>query len=218
MSGTPDRTVEQVLHVGHRPVSETNPLPTTSVGGGSGQTDGLTDTELRATPVAVTDSGQQTDALTDTELRATPVPVSGTVTATGTQTDALTDTELRFTPVPVTDAATLLLLREATWLDPSTATVGTKSTAAQETIVTPAAGQSLRVRRVWLQADAALDTGTVVVTVRVGSTVLDIVQLTGSQPYVNPEIRVGTADEVLSLQCSSTASVRYNFSTQEFTP
>ncbi|HMS92600.1 MAG TPA: hypothetical protein PKC05_03870, partial [Candidatus Saccharibacteria bacterium] len=54
----------------------------------------------------------QTDALTDTQLRATPVSVSGTVTANlGTlngaataanqQTDALTDTELRATPVPV---------------------------------------------------------------------------------------------------------------------
>lgn len=63
----------------------------------------------------------QTDALTDTQLRATPVSVSGTVTATPTgtqnvdvtantiglataanqQTDALTDTELRATPVVV---------------------------------------------------------------------------------------------------------------------
>jgi len=54
----------------------------------------------------------QTDALTDTQLRATPVSVSGTVTANlGTlngaataanqQTDALTDTELRAAPVVV---------------------------------------------------------------------------------------------------------------------
>lgn len=65
------------------------------------QTDALTDTQLRATPVSVsgtvtanlgtlngaaTAANQQTDALTDTELRATPVPVSGTVTATPTGT------------------------------------------------------------------------------------------------------------------------------------
>jgi hypothetical protein len=38
--------------------------------------------------------------LTDAELRASPVPVSGTVTATG----PLTDGQLRATPVPATDA------------------------------------------------------------------------------------------------------------------
>lgn len=38
-----------------------------------------------------------TTGLTDTQLRATPVPVSGTVTATG----PLTDTQLRATAVPV---------------------------------------------------------------------------------------------------------------------
>lgn len=56
---------------------------------------GLTDTELRATPVPVSGS-VSTGGLTDTELRATPVPVSGTV-----ETGALTNTELRATPVPI---------------------------------------------------------------------------------------------------------------------
>ena len=80
---------------------------------------GLTDAQLRATPVPV--SGPLTDLqlrasavaisgtvsisgtvpvsgpLTDTQLRATPVPVSGTVTATG----PLTDAQLRATPVAV---------------------------------------------------------------------------------------------------------------------
>lgn len=51
----------------------------------------------------VATTGTQTDGLTDAELRATPVPVSGTVTAAGTQTDALTDTELRAAEVPVSD-------------------------------------------------------------------------------------------------------------------
>lgn len=79
----------------------------------SGASAGLTDTQLRATPVpvsgTVTATGPLTDTqlrasavpvsgpLTDTQLRATPVPVSGTVTATG----PLTDTQLRATPVPV---------------------------------------------------------------------------------------------------------------------
>lgn len=49
----------------------------------------------------IVDSGVTT-GLTDTQLRATPVPVSGTVTAT---TGGLTDTQLRATPVPVSNAS-----------------------------------------------------------------------------------------------------------------
>ncbi len=53
-------------------------------------TGGLTDAELRATPVPV--SGDfATDGLTDTELRASPVPVSG----------PLTDAQLRASPVDI---------------------------------------------------------------------------------------------------------------------
>lgn len=150
------------------------------------------------------------------------VPVSTThplpTTGAGGGGGGLTDDELRASPVPVTDEASLLLLREATWLDPSTATVGVKTSTSTDDAVTPAPTQALRIRRVWLQADAALDTGTVIVTVRVGATIIDQPQLTGSQPYVNPEIRVGAADEPLTIECSSTASVRFNFSTQEFAP
>ncbi len=61
---------------------------------------GLTDTELRATPVPVSGTVTATGPLTDTQLRATPVPVSGTVTATG----PLTDTQLRAASVPVLSA------------------------------------------------------------------------------------------------------------------
>lgn len=49
------------------------------------QTDALTDTELRATPIDV-DTGL-TQPLTDTELRATPVDIEGTVTAELSATD-----------------------------------------------------------------------------------------------------------------------------------
>lgn len=57
----------------------------------------------------VTDGKLDTNALTDTQLRATPVPMSasslplpsGAATAANQQTDALTDAELRATPVPV---------------------------------------------------------------------------------------------------------------------
>lgn len=59
-------------------------------GGGGGPTDGLTDVELRATPVPVT--GPATDA----QLRATPIPVSHS---------GLTDDQLRATRVPVDPGA-----------------------------------------------------------------------------------------------------------------
>lgn len=65
-------------------------------------TGGLTDTQLRLTPVPVSGT-VSTGGLTDTQLRLTPVPVSGTVTAT---TGGLTDTQLRATPVPVSGTVT----------------------------------------------------------------------------------------------------------------
>jgi hypothetical protein len=59
-------------------------------GGGGG---GLTNAELRATPVPVSGT-VTTGGLTDTQLRATAVPVSG----------PLTDTQLRATAVPISQA------------------------------------------------------------------------------------------------------------------
>lgn len=63
-------------------------------------TGGLTDTQLRASPVPVSGTvTATTGGLTDAQLRAAPVPVSGSVTTGG-----LTDTQLRAAPVPVTAA------------------------------------------------------------------------------------------------------------------
>jgi hypothetical protein len=86
-----------------------------SPGGG-----GLTDTELRASPVPVSGTFFQatqpvsgtfwqatqpvSGPLTDAQLRAVAVPVSGTVTASG----PLTDAQLRATAVPVSLTATTL--------------------------------------------------------------------------------------------------------------
>jgi len=110
--------VRRVIKVGNRFIFDDN-FSNAGGGGGSsggGTTDGLTDAQLRASPVPVSASidttGLATSAkqdtqtallttidsdtgtiatevaglLTDTELRATPVPVSGTVTATPTGT------------------------------------------------------------------------------------------------------------------------------------
>ncbi len=48
---------------------------------GGGSSGGLTNTELRATPVPISGTVTATGPLTDTQLRAAAVPVSGPVTA-----------------------------------------------------------------------------------------------------------------------------------------
>jgi len=73
------------------------------------QTNALTDTQLRATPVPVSGT-VSTGGLTDAELRASPVAVSG----------PLTDTELRATAVPVsltstTITGTVAATQSGTW-------------------------------------------------------------------------------------------------------
>ena len=99
-------------------------MPTGGYGGGitsgGGASGGLTEEQLRATPVTVvgtvtveepvtidgvvsiTGSVATTGALTNTELRSTPVPVSGTVNVgTVPVTGPVTDAQIRATPLPV---------------------------------------------------------------------------------------------------------------------
>ena len=81
----PDGTVQLV--------SADNPLPIAGGTGGGGTSGGLTDTQLRASPVSVSLSGF--GGLTDGQLRANPLNVSLTSFA------GLTDTQLRAAPVSV---------------------------------------------------------------------------------------------------------------------
>jgi len=69
-------------------------------------------------------ANQQTDALTDTQLRATPVPVSGTVTATpsGTQNVDVTANAIGLSTGAKQDAQTALL----TTIDADTSNISTK--------------------------------------------------------------------------------------------
>lgn len=98
----------------------------------------LTNTELRAAPVAV--SG----ALTDSQLRAVPVPISGALTDAQLRNSPvpvsgpLTDSQLRATPVPVSGPATDTQLR-ATPLPVSgtiTANIGTSGSLALDAHLT----------------------------------------------------------------------------------
>jgi hypothetical protein len=73
----------------------------------------LTDTQLRASAVPVTAIVTSTTGLTDTQLRATPVPISGNVTVN----IGLTDTQLRASRVPtnsqLTDGTTIATVKPA---------------------------------------------------------------------------------------------------------
>lgn len=128
----------------------------------------LTDTQLRAAPVPV-DTGlaqPQVDGLTDAELRASPVPTTVTnhpvefplpaaqVTMLIPQQDGLTDTQLRAAPVPVVTGLSPLTdtqLRAAPvpvdlpHARPMLHAVVTLTTGGTHTVVTPPAGQALRV-------------------------------------------------------------------------
>lgn len=81
--------------------------PASSSGGAF---EGLTNAQLRATPVSI--SGTVTantglvQPLTNSELRAAPVPISGNVTADTGLTQPLTDAQLRATAVPIEIAKT----------------------------------------------------------------------------------------------------------------
>lgn len=75
----------------------------TTGGSGGGSSDGLTNTQLRASPVPVSGTVAVTGPLTDAQLRAAAVPVSGTVGVSGTVpvSGPLTDAQLRAAAVPV---------------------------------------------------------------------------------------------------------------------
>lgn len=83
---------------------------------------------------AATVANQQTDALTNTQLRLTPVPVSGTVSTGG-----LTDTQLRATPVPVSGTVTVDTALLATSAKQDT---GNASLAAIDAGIPAALGQT----------------------------------------------------------------------------
>ncbi len=92
-----------------------------AIAGGVGG--GLTDGELRATPVPVSGTVTASGPLTDAQLRAVAVPVSGTVTANTGLTQPLTDSELRATPVPVSGTVVANPTGYITLLDEASSTI-----------------------------------------------------------------------------------------------
>ena len=156
----------RVIRQGNQLVFDDSDWASRSGGGGSGggSTGGLTDAELRATPVPVSMSSdieigavELKNGTDDTRAEVTAgnalkvdgsavtQPVSGTVTANlGTlngaataanqQTDALTDTELRATPVPVSGTVTATPTGTQN-VDVTANTIGLATSAKQDTII-----------------------------------------------------------------------------------
>lgn len=165
--------------------SAANPLPVTI--SSTVTIDGsLTDTELRATAVAVTLGAEVVDVLgplTDTELRAEDLNVSldgETIEVLG----PLTDTELRATPVPVSGPLTDDELRAADLvvsLDgeeivviekvvPLTVVVGSVASLGDNTLIAaPGADTILSLAELTIQLEGS---GATVVQVKSGSTVI----------------------------------------------
>lgn len=123
-----------------------------TVAAGVVTTGGLTDDELRASPVEVSGT-VATGALTDAQLRASAVPVSG----------PLTDTQLRAAAVPVSDGGGALTVDGTVTANPTPRTVtvaaGTAVSSGDNTLVAaPAAGQRIVLVSVQVQLEASTAT------------------------------------------------------------
>ena len=116
-----------------------------TVAAGVVTTGGLTDDELRASPVEVTGTVTANGPLTDAQLRAGAVAVTG----------PLTDTQLRAAAVPVSGTVTANPAARTL-----TAAVGTAASAGDNTVVA-APGAGLRVVLVEVQLQLEASTATV---------------------------------------------------------
>jgi hypothetical protein len=204
------------------------------------QTDALTDTQLRATAVTVNTGLTQPTTPGDTQpasVSSLPLPagaatsvkqladnhqvtvsnipatqtVDGTVAVTGTQTDALTDTQLRATNVGVTDSAVLTALvnRYGGGKTPASSQL---TALGLVDVVTPAAGNAIRV--FWVSAiNASPNVSFPVATIRIGTTVLY-----ASSAISHWELFVGSADEKVTAQISTSGKVDVTIHYEEFTP
>lgn len=91
----------------------------------------------------------------------------------------------------------------------------TYTTSGDHTLITPPAGQSLRVVWLYAQAKGALDTGVVLVSFTLGSNSYEF-ELTGSQPFMHGAVWEGAIDAPLIVATSSTAAVLINVDYRSF--
>lgn len=89
---------------------------------------------------------------------------------------------------------------------PVATATATYSTSGPHTLLSPAAGNSLAMTWLYLQAKGALDTGTVEVTVTLGSESYTV-ELTGSQAFAHSTFWQGAVNESVVVTTSSAAAV-----------
>lgn len=152
--------------------------------------------------------------LTDAQLRAASVPVAG----------PLTDAQLRAAAVLVSlpgvaSQATLaaLLSEFQNKYDVVQTAKATYTSSGPHTLITPPAGQALRVTWLFAQAKGTLDTGTVVVGFTLGGSSYEF-ELTGFQPWMHSAVWEGAVNEPLVVDTSSAAAVMVNCDYRVFTP
>jgi len=172
-------------------------------------------------PVSATALPLPAGAATQTTLAGvlaalTNVPVTGPVTDTQLRAAALAVTAAAL-PLPAGAATEATVVPVRNRFDAVLTAKATYTTSGPHTLITPAAGQAVRVLWLYAQAKAALDTGTVLVTFTLGTHSYDF-ELTGSQPFAHTAVWDGAAGETLVVTTSSTAAVLVNVDHRAFTP
>lgn len=100
---------------------------------------------------------------------------------------------------------------------PVTPTSGSVSAVVtNQSIVTPAAGKALRLRKFHLHMDPAALAGTYnTVTLKLGAVVIFTDKFEPGLPYAESVVVVGAANAALTISTSSTATVFFNVRTEE---
>jgi hypothetical protein len=186
------------------------PLPAAQVATLTPQSDALTDSQLRATPVDV----EGTVAVVN--FPATQ-PVSGTVAVSNfpaTQPVSGTVTANLGTIDGVATEATLLALLAAASLTPVSTLAATVDVTGPTDVLTPAAGKKLRLRWLFAQSDPS-NSGTSVITFRLGGTVVYKFELDAGQPFAHSMVVDGAVDGALSVELGNTNPVYVNVDYEE---
>ncbi len=175
-------------------------------------TTGVTGTFWQATqPVSGTVTAT-TGGLTDTQLRATPVPVSGTVTAT---TGGLTDTQLRASAVPisvaslpsqnVTNTGTFAVQSASTLSAETTKVIGTVNVAAGQTIATTNTGTFAVQAAATLAAETTKVIGTVnvassqtIAVTNAGTFAVQVLTACGGANTANGQVSISSAATIIT--------------------
>lgn len=148
----------------------------------------------------------QTDALTNTELRATPLDVNATLDTTGLATDTGQNTGNGY-------LATLVDLLNNRYTSTKLSAVATLTTSGDTTIITPSAGNAIRM--FWFSATQdADDSSAPLVKLSIGGT--EYYRFFGAMAH--SEQFEGGADETLVVNLSGSANYSVTVHYEEFTP